>query len=224
MNLVGILLAAGRGARFDASAQRLKLLEAYPVGRAEAPPLVLMAARKLRVLGPVIAVVRASTDAHQQRLHALLAAEGCQVLSYTTPDRGANASTQGALGDRERPEGTGTSIACAVRASAGADGWIIALADMPAIAPSSYEAVRQALCAGRITAAPYYQGQRGHPVGFGAACGAELAALAGDEGARAVLERYRPFRVEVDDPGVLFDVDQPEDLRAGAPGAERSES
>ena len=34
-----------------------------------------------------------------------------------------------------------------------------------------------------------------------------LAALRGDGGARAVLARHPPLRIDVDDPGVLYDVD-----------------
>ena len=223
MNLIGVLLAAGRGARFDASAQRLKLLEPYPRGRADAVPLALAAARKLLAFGPVIAVVRAPShakrdawfDANQARLRELLAGQGCQVLCYAKMDGegegAAKISTAGAA-CATALEGTGTSIARAVQASAAADGWIVALADMPEIQAATIAAVRQALEDGALTAAPYYRGRRGHPVGFAAACGAELAALTGDDGARAVLERHPPVRIDVDDPGVLFDVDQPEDL------------
>jgi molybdenum cofactor cytidylyltransferase len=216
MQLIGILLAAGRGVRFDASAQRLKLLEPYPSGCAEAPPLVLAAARKLLAIGPVIAVVRAQIDANQHRLRELLTAAGCQVLSSAGASNDIASASGAAGGGDEHAEGSGISIASAVRASAGADGWIIALADMPRIQNGTFAAVRQALIDGAVAAAPYYGGRRGHPVGFAAACGAELAALAGDEGACAVLQRHAPVRLEVDDPGVLFDVDQPADLRAGS--------
>jgi molybdenum cofactor cytidylyltransferase len=217
MKIVGVLLAAGRGARFDASAQRLKLLEPYPPGRSEALPLAIVAARKLRAVGPVIAVVRAQIDANQQRLRELLAAEGCQILSYAMANTDAASMSGRTPQGAGRPEGSGSSIASAVQASADADGWIICLADMPAIEASTIAAVRQALLDGHSCVAPHYRGQRGHPVGFGAACGAELAALAGDEGARSVLQRHPPFRVDVDDPGILFDVDRAADLQSNLP-------
>ncbi len=216
MKLIGVLLAAGRGTRFDASARRSKLLEPYPPGRADSLPLVLAAARKLLEVGPVIAVVRAPSesrcdagDENQQRLRDLLQVHGCRVLSCAVGD-----DLQAADHPRAPAEGIGTSIACAVRASAEADGWIVALGDMPGVRETTIAAVRQALIDGADTAAPYYRGRRGHPVGFAAVCRAELAALAGDEGARAILERHPPMHVDVEDPGILFDVDQPGDLHA----------
>lgn len=226
--IVGVLLAAGHGTRFDASARRHKLLEPYPPGQPGAPPLVIAAARNLLAAGPVLAVVRdvpagapgpGETPAAEprQRLRQLLAAAGCRVISYAGPATDAPRDAGAPEGGQD--EGTGASIACAVRASAGAAGWIIALGDMPRIRPQTIAAVRRALQDGALTAAPYYRGQRGHPVGFGAACGAALAALAGDAGARSILQRHPPLRVDVDDPGILFDVDRPEDLQDPPAGA-----
>ncbi|GAB7539203.1 hypothetical protein BGC_54270 [Burkholderia sp. 3C] len=75
------------------------------------------------------------------------------------------------------------------------------------------------LASGRATiAAPWFDGQRGHPVGFAAVHRDALAALDGDAGARALLVAHEVARVEVDDPGVLRDVDTRDDL-AAPPGA-----
>jgi molybdenum cofactor cytidylyltransferase len=195
--VVGILLAAGRGARFDPSARRLKLLEGPPQPDGSTTPMAVAAARALRgAVGHVVAVVRHDEGPGQARLRALLAAQGCELVRCGPGT----------------PEGTGTSIACGVRASAQAGGWIIALADMPYIRVDTIAAVYRALLQGAACAAPFHRGRRGHPVGFGAACGAQLAALAGDSGARAVLERHAPVRIDVDDPGVLADIDAPPDL------------
>jgi molybdenum cofactor cytidylyltransferase len=67
---------------------------------------------------------------------------------------------------------------------------------------------------GAVIAAPVYKEQRGHPVCFSAALRDELAALRGDEGARGVIQRHRGAAnlVEVDDPGVLRDIDVPGDI------------
>jgi molybdenum cofactor cytidylyltransferase len=59
---------------------------------------------------------------------------------------------------------------------------------------------------------PFYQGQRGHPVGFGAEHGEALRGLDGDTGARALLAANRVARLDLDDPGILRDVDTPDDL------------
>jgi molybdenum cofactor cytidylyltransferase len=85
---------------------------------------------------------------------------------------------------------------------------------MPRIAPGTIKAVVDALRQGALVAAPVYKGERGHPVGFGAALRDELLKLDGDQGARAVLERHRDSvrLVECDDPGILFDVDRKSDI------------
>jgi molybdenum cofactor cytidylyltransferase len=84
---------------------------------------------------------------------------------------------------------------------------------MPAIQADTIRRVVEALHGGAATAAPVHRGQRGHPVGFAATMQAELLASAGDTGARAVLLRHPPRLIEVDDPGVLYDVDTFEDRR-----------
>ena len=57
-----------------------------------------------------------------------------------------------------------------------------------------------------------HRGRRGHPVGFASELYSELALLSGDEGARRLVARYPAQGVEVDDPGVLLDVDTIADL------------
>jgi molybdenum cofactor cytidylyltransferase len=109
----------------------------------------------------------------------------------------------------------GVSLACGVMEAADADGWVIALADMPWIAPATIVAVADALKAGADIAAAAYQGRRAHPVGFARRHFAALSALTGDDGARSVvgahLERLR--MIHVDDDGVVRDVDTVADLR-----------
>lgn len=193
MKIVGLLLAAGIGQRFDPTGARLKLLEPAALGLHAGAPLAVAAARTLRaVIIDAHAVVRPATTDAQRRLHRLLAAEGCRLI--VCDDAG---------------QGMGASLACGVRASADAAGWIVALADMPALRPSTIARVYAALEAGAVTAAPFFTGQRGHPVGFSHACFAELAALQGDEGARGVLRAHPPAVINVDDPGCLLDVDTP---------------
>jgi molybdenum cofactor cytidylyltransferase len=108
----------------------------------------------------------------------------------------------------------GASLACGVAASADANGWVVALADMPWIAARTIRAVGDAIVAGASLAAPVCRGERGHPVGFAASHRAALMALEGDEGARAILANAGTalVRIDVDDAGVLRDVDAPGDL------------
>jgi molybdenum cofactor cytidylyltransferase len=85
---------------------------------------------------------------------------------------------------------------------------------MPRIKPATVKSVISALQQGALIAAPVYKGERGHPVGFGAALRDELLALDGDAGARALLERHREAAqlIECDDPGILIDIDRKSDL------------
>jgi len=185
-HIVAVLLAAGSGTRFGGG----KLLHPLPDGVA----LAAHAARNLLAALPeVVAVVRSGDLA----LKDTLAREGCCVTLFADAARGM-----------------GASLAYGVAQARGADGWVIALADMPRIAPDTIHAIAGALAAGALIAAPACRGERGHPVGFSAALYHELVALDGDSGARAVLERHRGAvtLIECGDPGVLYDVDRKSDL------------
>jgi molybdenum cofactor cytidylyltransferase len=187
----GILLAAGYSKRFGSN----KLLQTLPAGTPEAgTPIGLAAARHLlEALPESIAVVRPRA----QKLAKILRDAGCNTVVCK------NAS-----------EGMGTSLAAGVRATSDAKGWVVALADMPFILPETIRIVTKALEGGAAISAPSFHGQRGHPVGFAARFCAELSSLHGDDGARQFLEQHPEWlnTFEVDDPGVVHDVDKPSDL------------
>ncbi|HEX4882982.1 MAG TPA: NTP transferase domain-containing protein [Casimicrobiaceae bacterium] len=186
-DVVGLLLAAGRGERFGGGK-----LDA-PVG-AQGPSVGVAALRSLRAaVVEVVAVVRPGDDA----LAAQLAAEGARVV------RAARAH-----------EGMGASLAAGAAAAPAGRPCLVALADMPWIAPATHARVAEALARGALIAAPRFRGERGHPVGFAARLRDELLALGGDEGARSVIAAHRDalVLVDVDDPGVVRDVDVPDDL------------
>jgi molybdenum cofactor cytidylyltransferase len=191
MSPVGVLLAAGLGARYDPSGGCLKLLQAGDRGQHAGVPIVAAAARNLAaVVEHTFAVVRPHDHPHQRELHELLEREGCELVIC-----------------RQAEQGMGASLACGIQASASADGWIVALGDMPAISQLSIAAVVNALRAGHVTAAPVYRGQRGHPVGFSSPCLHALLESTGDRGARNVLEQFTPHLIAVVDEGVLVDID-----------------
>ncbi|MEP7276265.1 MAG: nucleotidyltransferase family protein [Betaproteobacteria bacterium] len=194
MRIVGILLAAGKGARFGG--EKLLATLACDDGDTLAGTAVGVAACRhlVAALPDSIAVVRAGDAA----LARALAAEGARVIECARAD-----------------EGMGASLACGVGAARDADGCVVALADMPWIRPATILAVAAALSAGAEIAAPVHSGRRGHPVGFLRRHFAALAALRGDEGARAIVEAHSDAlcAIDVDDPAVLRDVDRPADLR-----------
>ena len=186
MNIVGVLLAAGSATRFGSD----KLRHPLPHG-------VSMAAQAARHLKAEIETVVAVVRPNQDELSENLKAEGCNVSVC------GNAA-----------EGMGASLACAARAAGRADGYLVALADMPFVRPSSIAAVRDALAAGAALAAPFFRARRGHPVGLAGAFYEQLLLLQGDEGAKRLLEAYasRLVKIPVGDPGVIRDIDTPDDL------------
>lgn len=183
-----ILLAAGNGTRFDPLGMRNKLLQPLPDGCVVA---VASAASLLAVMPHVLAVVR--PDA--QQLSAELRAIGCEVTTCI-----------------HAADGMGASLAHAVQQSRHADGWIIALADMPYLKPATIRALLDALRSGADIAAPVHNGRRGNPVAFSRFHLPDLLRLAGDVGAQRLLLDYPVQLVEVDDPGIHLDIDCPQDL------------
>lgn len=109
--------------------------------------------------------------------------------------------------------GMGHSIAAGVAARADAPAWLLLPGDMPMVKPATLLAVAAALEHHPVAYAQY-QGRRGHPVGFAAELYSELMMLSGDEGARRIIARYPAVGVDVDDPGVLLDLDTEADLAA----------
>jgi molybdenum cofactor cytidylyltransferase len=107
--------------------------------------------------------------------------------------------------------GMGYSIAAGVSARPDASGWLILPGDMPRVQPATLQRVARELATHAVVYAQY-KGRRGHPVGFSGELYSELVALSGDEGARRVIARYPAFALNVDDPGVLVDVDTVADL------------
>lgn len=189
MAVVGILLAAGRGSRFDPDGVRSKLMAALPDGT---PVAAASARAMLAALPRVVAVVADGASP----LAALLAQLGCEVTVC------ANAA-----------DGMAASLAHGVRYSQPqAHAWVIGLADMPFVQPSTISALAAALGDGADIAVPVCQSGRGNPVAFSAAHRTSLLALRGDQGARALLRTCAVREVAVVDAGIGRDIDLPSDL------------
>jgi molybdenum cofactor cytidylyltransferase len=186
-SIIGILLAAGASHRFGVN----KLMHCLPNGE----PVAVRSCRNLLAgTDGVRAVVRSDSEVLTTQLQSL----GAQVV--VCPD-----ATQG----------MGTSLAFGVQACSEADGWVVALADMPWILSATINSIADELRSGAMIAAPVWQGCRGHPVGFSAVLGIELRALRGDNGAKALIQAHlEELRlIDCNDPGVLWDIDRPDDLQ-----------
>jgi len=190
--IVGILLAAGKGERFGGGSGNNKLLSSLPDGL----PIALAAARNLQPACDRLLVVLRPGD---KALADLFMAEGFAVVICHDADAGM-----------------GHSLASGVRASPEAGAWVVALADMPYIQSISHHAVAARLRAGDGLVATKFQGRRGHPVGFSGRWRDQLSVLTGDQGGKVILEQHPGALnlVEIDDPGVVRDVDRPEDLES----------
>jgi molybdenum cofactor cytidylyltransferase len=182
-----VVLAAGKGSRFKGSSHKLE-----------------QALGDLSVLGSTL---RNAVQSH------------LPVLVVTTDTLAADAARLVAAHDvLVVPQaggefGMGDSIAAGVAARADSPGWLLLPADMPLVRPATLLAVAEALEHHAVAYAEHH-GRRGHPVGFSAELYSELMRLTGDEGARRIVARYPGVGVDVDDPGVLVDVDTEADLAA----------
>jgi molybdenum cofactor cytidylyltransferase len=184
-----IVLAAGRGSRFLGSDHKL----AQRLGSA-----TVLGATLRHAIASQLPVIVVTTEAFADLARRSIAARDVVVL----PD----------VGRGENPLlGMGYSIGAGVGARPEASGWIVLPGDMPLVLPSTIQAVARELALHPIVYAQH-KGRRGHPVGFAAELYSELATLSGDEGARRLVARYPALGLEVDDPGVLIDVDTEADL------------
>lgn len=185
--VVGLVLAAGSSRRFGADKRCARLADGRPL-LASSVAVARLAFSDVRV------VLRTEDDARALGLD---------------DERMVIRSEQAELG-------MGHSLAAGVRAllaSSSAEAVAILLGDMPWIAPASLAQLAAAADPAHIVL-PWHAGQRGQPVLFGRAFWAELSTCSGDSGAKALLQRHaaacRP--VQLDDPGILRDVDQRSDL------------
>ncbi|MFZ6774969.1 nucleotidyltransferase family protein [Undibacterium sp. SXout7W] len=186
MNCTGILLAAGRGRRYDTSGHKNKLLHRMDAHCPHQTMVECSAAHLLTTLPDVLAVLRPGTDEIAQKLMHL----GCRISICQDADAGMAYSLRHALLETQH-----------------SDAWIIALGDMPYVSPATVSALHRALREGADIAVPVFQGKRGNPVGFSRTHLTELLQLSGDQGARRLLSTFPVTEIQVDDPGIHQDVD-----------------
>ena len=190
-----IVLAAGRGSRFLGTDHKL----AQRIGSA-----TVLATTLRHAIATQLPVVVVTTERFADLARRGVAARDVVLLPEA---------------DSDERLGMGHSIAAGVAARPDAGGWLVLPADMPLIEPATILTVARELAHHAVVYAQH-KGRRGHPVGFATELYSELATLTGDEGARRLVSRYPAVGVEVEDPGVLVDVDTEADLerlRAGQP-------
>lgn len=159
-------------------------------------PLIehVLAPSWLRELGDVVVVL----GHHAEVVHPVVEQLGYRHVVNPDPDRGRTGSVQVGL----------RALRPCVRAV------FVQPVDCPIVSPETYAAVAAGLGSADV-AIPSYRGKRGHPPLLSARIIPQILAAGPDEPLRDLL--HGPgvdcHCVEVDDPGVLLNIDRPEDLR-----------
>lgn len=184
--MLAILLAAGAGTRYSATAHKLRA----PLAGRTVLAWSLARAREAAI-GPVV-VVGGAAD-----LRDLVGPDGPDVTLVVNP--------------RWR-EGLATSLQAGLEVArrGGHDAVVVGLADQPAVRAEAWRAVAAATAP---IAAATYGGRRGNPVRLHAEVW-PLLPTTGDEGARSLLRVRSELVVELACPGSPRDLDRPEDLAA----------
>lgn len=210
MSVHGILLAAGRSRRFGSDKRTHRLPDGRTVMAHSLDKLLQACDRVWIVLHPddpadiLLAGLASSSKLIADavgcgRVHVHFANEADLGMGHSLSSVCRCLSTIA-----QTPSGADSSIT----------GVLVALADMPFIAPATFSAVKAALAGGATIAAPIHGVRRGHPVGFHPTWLDALSNSTGDEGARQLLgaQAHRITLIPVDDSGIHQDIDHPADL------------
>jgi molybdenum cofactor cytidylyltransferase len=182
-----LVLAAGRSTRMGAPKALVRFAGRPLVEHVLVPPL-------FRGFGDVVVVLGPDAEA----VYPIVARLGFRHLVNPDPDRGRTGSVQAGL----------RALRATVRAV------FVQPVDCPIIRPQTYLALAAALGSADVVV-PVYRGKRGHPPLLSVKIVPHILAAGPDEPLRDLLQaRDVDGRlVEVDDPGVLLNIDRPEDLQ-----------
>ncbi len=204
--VAALVLAAGRSRRMGPINKLLADIDGVPmVAR------VVDAALESRA-SPVVVV----TGHEAERVRRALARRDVTFVENTDYRAGLSTSLRrglAALND----EVAGDEVA-GDDAAGDLDGVLVCLGDMPRIAGAHLDRLIDAFdpAGGRTICLPTFAGKRGNPVLWARRYFAEMQEVAGDVGARHLIGEHEDavFEVEMDDEGVLVDVDSPAALTA----------
>lgn len=194
--VAALILAAGASLRFGSDKRQARL----PSGQT-------MLEAVIRLHQQVFETVWVVTREHDDFAEAVCRATGAQRVVCPDAAHGMGHSLA-----------TGMAVATA---QPGLQAVMVSLGDMPAVLPDTLRALLGRFQATGATVVPRYaepsgaaraHGRWGNPRILPRACWPSLLALTGDQGAGAVLEWADAEVVEVNDPGILFDADTPQDL------------
>lgn len=186
--IAAVVLAAGRASRMGEN-KLVADLDGEPIVRRTVRAALASRAR------PVIVV----TGHEAERVREALAGLDVQVIH-----------------NPGYADGMSTSLRAGVAAAGAVDAALICLGDMPRLEARHLDAMIDAYRAGEPDEilVPIHDRKRGNPVLWPRGYFAEIAALTGDVGARALIERHadRVRLIASDDAAILLDVDTPDAL------------
>ena len=189
----GIILAAGSSRRFGQDKRKSTM----PSGQGMLEESIHKAAS---VIDAVLVVLRFGDREFVKQLETKI--DNANVTYLCAPDSA---------------KGMAHSLANAIHQVKHWRAAIVFLGDMPFVQAETVESILAEFEFRRSTnpiVLPVKDGENGHPVMFSNVYFEEIEQLTGDKGARSVIENHPEsvFTINVLDPGVVRDIDRPEDL------------
>ena len=190
-NIAAIVLAAGRSQRMGAANK------------------LLLPLAELTILQTVIASVLPAKFA---QVVVVLGFDAANIRSHLQQDR------LSLIVNKDYQSGMSSSLRCGLDALDDyIDGAMIVLADMPLITTAQLDQLISACLVSQAQdiVVPYNNGRRGNPVVWQSVYFSEMKQQQGDQGARAMLQKYPQHIVpiEIDSQAIFIDIDTPEDLK-----------
>ena len=175
----------------------------------------------MTMYGPVVIILAAgkserfyASGAEHHKLDAELC--GRRVLDRTLESVQQSALPWYVVQPEAAASGMGDSIRRGVLATRQAQGWLILPADLPLVETKTLIQIAKALRDDAVIV-PRYRMKNGHPVAFGKHYLPHLTALSGETGGRGVVKQAqqsgRLVNIDVDDIGIVLDIDTLADLQ-----------
>ena len=184
---------------------------------------LILAAGESRRMGSPKALLRYGRETFLDTLTALFGARCSTVIvvlgAHAAQIRAASTRPATFVVNPDYAHGMTTSLQCGLRAMPpDASGVLFTLVDHPAASPATLDALLAPSNApdAPLVRVPRYRAERGHPIWFSRELTPEFLALPADGPAREVVARHidRTEYLDLDDPGIVADIDSPEDYRA----------
>lgn len=185
----GVVLAAGRGSRYQSGNKLLATVDGTAVVR------------------------HVAETACESSVSDVVAVLGYENAAVAAALEGLSLSLRH-NGEYARGQSTSVRHGVDYAREAGWDAALFLLGDMPFVRAGTIEGLVEAYRSGTATiVVPEHDGTRGNPVLFDGCHFGALASVSGDRGGRDIIETSeRTAFVDVDDPGIHWDIDTDADL------------